>query len=489
MLKKVLALFTTLALVLSMGAVTAFAADVSGDGETTWVEEDIDGMLLPTSQNWTFVLDPQGLVGAYRDRLNNGLDFDAGVTKAQLSAYAGRILANDYSPVLVNESSYPVLLGVDIQIVGDDDDFIIVDDQADVETSPTDTDKNILLNVNLAKDSVATAGVTFATAGVTVDEPLDAETKTLEFVLEAPEYVFTSANGEDFDYILPAGTAGFGTQLQLGGYINQNADWSDYIGDTPSKTISVEATFSVDKATPEEIAKLTTIDGQPNPYSGAAYGYIGLKDTTPPDTVINATAISGVTAPVAGEAPVLSVTAGTGYTGTVEWDPPVAGGGTFAANTDYTATITLSAEPGYTLTGVTQNQFTVADATATNPANSGVITAVFPKTGTLKSASATVTSATGVVKITPTGFSFPSGTRADYTITANAGSGTNDNSNVGTATTSLSGGDLTVTMPSGWFSGGTNQGFTKLTVSWSGGSVVITKASGSTNTLTAVTVS
>jgi hypothetical protein len=96
-------------------------------------------------------------------------------------------------------------------------------------------------------------------------------------------------------------------------------------------------------------------------------------------TIISATAIAGVTPPVTGATPVTTVTAGTGYTGTVTWNgDPV----TFAPATVYTATISLTATEGYTLTGVTENQFTIAGTTgsATNSADSGVITAVFPAT-------------------------------------------------------------------------------------------------------------
>ena len=92
---------------------------------------------------------------------------------------------------------------------------------------------------------------------------------------------------------------------------------------------------------------------------------------------ISATSISGVTPPVAQATPVPIVTPGTGYTGTVTWSPPST---TFGYATVYTATITLIPTAGYTLTGVTANQFTVAGAIATNAANSGVITAVFPVT-------------------------------------------------------------------------------------------------------------
>jgi len=97
-----------------------------------------------------------------------------------------------------------------------------------------------------------------------------------------------------------------------------------------------------------------------------------------PAVPINLAAIAGVTAPVAGAAPVAAITETAQYTGTVTWSPAAA---TFGYNTAYTATITLTPKAGYTLTGVAANFFTVAGATATNAANSGVITAVFPATG------------------------------------------------------------------------------------------------------------
>jgi hypothetical protein len=96
------------------------------------------------------------------------------------------------------------------------------------------------------------------------------------------------------------------------------------------------------------------------------------------DTVVNIEAIPGVTVPVTEEVPVTSITETAQYTGIVSWEPADA---TFAADTAYTATITLTPKAGYTLTGVIEDFFIVAGATATNAANSGVVTAVFPETG------------------------------------------------------------------------------------------------------------
>jgi hypothetical protein len=107
---------------------------------------------------------------------------------------------------------------------------------------------------------------------------------------------------------------------------------------------------------------------------------VTVVDTTP---AINISAIEGVTAPVKNASPVTSITETDAFTGTVTWSPTDS---TFAAETNYTATITLTPKTGYTLEGVTENYFTVAGATSvTNEANSGIITAVFPATEPLSS--------------------------------------------------------------------------------------------------------
>jgi hypothetical protein len=106
-----------------------------------------------------------------------------------------------------------------------------------------------------------------------------------------------------------------------------------------------------------------------------AYNNPGGQDDTS-DAVIDIAAIPGVPPPTAGETPVTEITETDQYTGTVSWSPA---DDPFEYETEYTATITLTAKSGYTFTGVTANFFTVAGATfVLNDADSGVITAVFP---------------------------------------------------------------------------------------------------------------
>jgi hypothetical protein len=128
--------------------------------------------------------------------------------------------------------------------------------------------------------------------------------------------------------------------------------------------------------------------------------------------VINAFVINSVTAPVLGSVPVTTDIDTAQYTGTITWyagDTPFTGS-TFAANTIYTAKITLVPKTGYTLAGVGANAFTVTGATASNAASSGEITAVFPITGkqpinifTIAGVTAPVTGAAPVTTITENG--------------------------------------------------------------------------------------
>ena len=85
-------------------------------------------------------------------------------------------------------------------------------------------------------------------------------------------------------------------------------------------------------------------------------------------------------APVTGEIPVREISCEQ-YTGAVTWSP--AAPDFFQFNTDYTATISLTLVAGFTLDGVPAGFFNVDGASSvSNAANSGEITAVFPRTAT-----------------------------------------------------------------------------------------------------------
>jgi formylglycine-generating enzyme required for sulfatase activity len=100
-------------------------------------------------------------------------------------------------------------------------------------------------------------------------------------------------------------------------------------------------------------------------------------DTPVSDTVITLLAIPGVVTPVRGASPVTTAIDSAQYTGTITWSPAVS---QFAEKTVYTANIVLTAKAGWTLTGVAADSFSVAGYKATNAANTGTVTMVFPAT-------------------------------------------------------------------------------------------------------------
>ena len=106
------------------------------------------------------------------------------------------------------------------------------------------------------------------------------------------------------------------------------------------------------------------------------YGYTPV--VTPSGKVVTIDVIKGVIVPAYGLTPVTAITENEQYSGTVTWNGnPYP----FAASTVYTATITLTPKTGYTLQGVAADFFKVEGSpSASNSANSGIITAVYPQT-------------------------------------------------------------------------------------------------------------
>jgi len=86
--------------------------------------------------------------------------------------------------------------------------------------------------------------------------------------------------------------------------------------------------------------------------------------------------INGMVAPVPGEAPITAITPCFEYTGTVSWAPSHS---TFQLDQAYTATITITGKPGFTVNGISAGFFSVSGHPGvTNAYNSGVITIEFP---------------------------------------------------------------------------------------------------------------
>ena len=256
--KKVLALLTAAAITISIGTVSVFASgDVTGDGDTKYIDTDITEVILPTSSAWNFVLDPQGLEGLASGS-SAGLD----------TLNGGGIIPTGTAPLAVNKSSYDMSLRVELKVTGDAN--VVATDTA-VEA---DNGNNILLNVIASTADVNTAGGTFAG---TVETALSTSGTDIQFVLAPAAYEVKNTAGV-YTYERVAADDGHGTELQLGGKVNTKADWSAFTGTTPAKKVGITAKFTLSKATDAEKAA---------PKATGAYGML----VTPIEPV--ATLLSG----------------------------------------------------------------------------------------------------------------------------------------------------------------------------------------------------
>ena len=158
----------------------------------------------------------------------------------------------------------------------------------------------------------------------------------------------------------------------------------------PENTQLLALTFTVKSSAPVGVGNfsllLTSLYIDETEESG---GEVEVTTTYTIPAAVPATVVSAltgdlpvaITKPVKGGTPKTSIT-GTNYTGSITWTPAVTGG-KFAANTAYTANVTLTAKPGYQFAnGVnpTVTDATISDKSVSTDGKTLTFDAKFPKT-------------------------------------------------------------------------------------------------------------
>ena len=269
--KKLIVVALTLIMALSM-AVTTLAAipgneTIGGEGDTVYINTEIFEAILPTTGAWDFTLDPMGLAGA-------------NATFSNLEETAGLIIPGSFTPVAVNLSSVPLTLNVEVKVTGDAN--VITTNRAAVDEG---TGTNILLNVVASTAMVNDPATDDPFAGTNAT-PISKEGKILKFVLENAAYEY-GKDGDNFTYTRVAADLGHGTRLQISGFVNKDANWTDFTlpaANPLSKSVGISATFSFAKATTEDIALAAA--------TPAAYGFKGATDAILPLGFLNAEKVS-----------------------------------------------------------------------------------------------------------------------------------------------------------------------------------------------------
>jgi hypothetical protein len=257
MAKKIFSVILALALVFSLSP-GVFAATgnpdgtlvVPGTGGTVYVDTEIYSVVLPTSANLNFTLDPLGLLG-----IGNG-------SSAALAGLdGGKIVSNGIAGAL-NKSSVDIELTVGFKITGNATVVAaanIEDDTANnvsisVRPSKTNVDDSKLPTLLKLGDSVTGATLAEGAAGAF---EIDSTGYALNFLLEGAAYVVKNTEGV-YSYIYDPDTSpnGNGTAITIEGLVNSKADWTDYVDGT--KSVGLAAVFSFEKADPTSHTHLAT---------------------------------------------------------------------------------------------------------------------------------------------------------------------------------------------------------------------------------------
>lgn len=165
--------------------------------------------------------------------------------------------------------------------------------------------------------------------------------------------------------------------------VNAAANTNDYTYNANGKLLTM--TFKIkDGATPGEkkftISNVRTTQDGTDPKPGKGDGCsVTLTAATSNELPVT------IAKPAKGDTPETTIT-GTNYTGSITWEPTVAAGGKFAANTEYTANVTLTAKEGYQFAeGVNPTVDGSTGVTGVEVKDSGktlTFNAKFPKTDT-----------------------------------------------------------------------------------------------------------
>lgn len=262
-LKKLLA--TTLALALALSPVNVFAAetttpgstpDLSISGNVDYLDTVVYKVALPTTQNMSFLLDPQGLAGANTN----------GVSLNNLADYAGKIVGIGVASA-TNKSSVPILLSCKMYVTDKDNkvpvgiDFVnravnASANEANLTICPLASGNAIPVSVNSGQWVPAAAKTVSGTSAAKADE--------IRFVLGAADYVVKlSTNGVDKEFVPQAPGTGVtvsdNTAFCISGNVAKDADWSQLAEGDPDP-LKLNAVFSFEglKTFPRDVYEAGT---------------------------------------------------------------------------------------------------------------------------------------------------------------------------------------------------------------------------------------
>ena len=248
-MRKAVLIIMMLSLACCLGAApppaTPGSISISGVGDVVYPDLDIYDVMLPTAGSLDFLIDPLGL-----------LSLEAGQS-AHIEELSGGLIVHPGDARIINNSSHSVKVSVSLRAESTDGGYeggavatflgYASDDESTIAAveSSGGVDNNILLYVVPSAINLADENTAFVPADTGYIITTDAV--TLEFILPGAAFdVTTDSNGELITSLVPG--TGSGVGLRIGGYVNANADWSDFRAEHEPSTIDVYASFTMVRA-------------------------------------------------------------------------------------------------------------------------------------------------------------------------------------------------------------------------------------------------
>jgi hypothetical protein len=298
--RKLVALIIVITMMLSISTSALASGDpntvtVTGTGGIVYVDTTRYIVTLPTSAEWDFTLDPQGLVG---------LEPGQTVPQADLEGAAGRIVAGAAAPTIINRSSVPITLTASITPTAAAGSGVAPTLVTTVAAVDTGTNMNVLLTVVSSAINVNDPAPAPFEGTHAVPLAVSGTAQSFTYLLDGADYQYTNIAGDISFERIPTSN-GNGTSLQLAGFVNKDADWSNF------GSLGVTAVFSFSRATAGEISgfdatkvdeafglfgSYTTVSGVEvvTPGSIVGTGPTGFIGVTVPDTASRITLTAAV---------------------------------------------------------------------------------------------------------------------------------------------------------------------------------------------------
>jgi len=239
-MKKKLAVILAVVMLLSMSVMPLAAANtanqpgqvvVDGDGNVVYVNREVFRVVLPTMDNFSYTLDPLGLVGWAMD--NPG---STTTSLSDLEPFVGGLIFRNATPTALNQSAVPIAFGVQHQVIGVTE--VVADEGGFTSASPSSVVPHQVF-VTFESGTTTVSSLAASPASFATVASMSASASSLIYELDNAVWQ-VALIGDDvhdssswaFRFDESVNNNANGVQFQVTGGVNpDSSDWGSFVRD------------------------------------------------------------------------------------------------------------------------------------------------------------------------------------------------------------------------------------------------------------------